>query len=152
MSGQAWPVVKVAQYLLFTTLLVLIILVNIAPLVNGGTPSLAVVKGISMLPTLREGDIVFITRPPPEAIKPGDVIIYDAGGKLIIHRVIDVRIKGEEYYYVTKGDNNPGPDIFYFDNGIGVPYDRVIGRVLAVNGYVVKIPYLGYLSLLIRRN
>lgn len=105
-----------------------------------------------MLPVLREGDIVFTYRPSPSEINIGDVIVFRASSnKLIIHRVVDVKIIGGNYYYVTKGDNNYGPDIIYFDlvgnQPLGVSYNRVVGKVLSLNDMVVKIPYLGYISL-----
>lgn len=109
--------------------------------------SLAVVRGVSMLPTLREGDIVLLAKAEPHEIGVGDVVVFRAGPKLIIHRVVEVRVIGGEYYYVTKGDNNPIEDISYFDQGMGIPYSRVVGRVISLGGHVLKIPYLGYLSI-----
>lgn len=149
---------KIKQYtwmveVAFSILLVVIVL-NPAILssLTGSQAPMAVVKGESMLPILREGDIVFTYKPNPSEIRIGDVIVYKTyTNKLIIHRVVEVRIVDGKYYYVTRGDNNPGPDIIYFDvvnhRPLGVSYDRVVGKVLSVDGFVVKIPYLGYISL-----
>ncbi len=115
--------------------------------ITGSTTPLAVVEGYSMFPVLREGDLVFAYRPPPSDIHVGDIIIYRAlTGQLIIHRVIKVIVYNGEYYYVTKGDNNFAPDLGQF-RGPGISYDRVEGKIVILNGYVFKIPYLGYLSI-----
>ncbi|MGC8953921.1 MAG: signal peptidase I [Desulfurococcus sp.] len=136
--------------IVFTAMLLTLIALVALPIILNGFSPLAVVKGYSMLPTLREGDIVIVQKATPEAIRPGDVIIYSTGGKLIIHRVIKVVIRNGEYYYVTKGDNNSLPDFMYFENNIGIPYNRVLGKVVSINDYIVKIPYLGYLALFLK--
>jgi len=119
--------------------------------ITGCEVPLAVVEGYSMYPLLREGDVVFAYKAPPEQIKPGHIIIFEGvGGKLIIHRVVEVKRVGDGFYYVTKGDNNQIPDIMHFSSGIGIPYERVKGIVVSVNNAVVKIPYLGYLSIWFR--
>lgn len=114
-------------------------------------PVVAVVKGNSMLPLLREGDIVFISTTPPEDIKPGDIVVFKGTkGNYIIHRVVEVvNIKGK-YYYVTKGDNNQLPDVAEFENNRGVPYERIVGKVVSLGGSTIKIPYLGNLALMLR--
>lgn len=147
--------------------------------------SFAVVKGNSMLPLLREGDLVVLVRPSPDDIKVGDIIVYKAlhaGSTYIIHRVIAVEKVGGAYYYRTAGDNNrivytvperdfkPGPpyirvvgledgwivveryveDRQYYDAPYGVSYSRVLGKVVSIGGKPLKVPYLGYVSLLIR--
>ncbi len=120
---------------------------QILSVVTGSSVPLAVVDGYSMCPTLREGDLVISYKAPPEDIHTGDIIIYKSySGELIIHRVIKVVKINGEYYYITKGDNNKAPDPYK------IPYDRVEGKVLEVSdGVVLKIPYLGYLSLWIHR-
>lgn len=123
---------------------------NILFLITGSDTPIAVVRGYSMYPLLREGDIVFSYRPPGDRIKIGDIIIYESvTGKLIIHRVVDVKVINNNYYYQTKGDNNPDRDYREFTGPgrAGIPYERVRGVVVNLNGCVFKIPYLGYLSI-----
>ena len=56
-----------------------------------------------------KGDILFITGAKPEKIEVGDVIIFDAGQRNpIIHRVINITAKNNEYIFSTMGDNNNG--------------------------------------------
>ncbi len=114
----------------------------------------AIVKGRSMFPLLREGDIVFIVRCKPDEIRAGDIIVYKSRieNKLIIHRVINIVYSNGEYYYITKGDNNAIIDIGEFDRNLGVNQKRVVGKVLSIGNYVFKIPYIGNLALMLRNN
>jgi len=139
---------------ILSTLLLLILatlLVSRIVLLIFGIPSpIAVVSGTSMEPTLVEGDMVILYKPPPSDIKPGDVIVYlSKTGKYIIHRAIDVEVVNGEYYYRTKGDNVFREDKHEYDGIYGISYKRVIGKVLSINGIIFKIPYIGYLSLLL---
>ncbi len=139
---------------LLSTLLLLILaalLISRIVLLIFGIPSpIAVVSGTSMEPTLVEGDMVILYKPPPSDIKPGDVIVYlSKTGKYIIHRVIDVEVVNGEYYYRTRGDNVLIEDYVQYDGIYGISYKRVIGKVLSINGIIFKIPYIGYLSLLL---
>jgi len=118
---------------------------------------LAAVASGSMLPTLERGDLVVVRGASANDIHVGDIIVYKScQGPLIIHRVIAVVKEGRNYYYVTKGDNNPDSDFFlgqFVDCKTGtplpgVPYSRVEGKVVTVGGYVLKVPYLGYVALL----
>lgn len=119
--------------------------------ITGSSTPIAVVKGYSMYPILREGDLVFAYKPKPNEIQVGDVIIYRGiNGDLIIHRVIKVVVVGNKYYYVTKGDNNQLPDYPEFQ-GPGIPYERVEGVVIKIYNSIFKIQYLGYLSIWLHR-
>ncbi len=154
---------KVLEYIGITIAILVILVLNLfTPYITGAEAPMAVVSGTSMLPLFREGDIVLLYKPPPNEIRVGDVVVYKrCGGGYIIHRVIDVvRIDGR-YYYRTKGDNNPYDDSrlrqFYEYNPIricsdirtpGIPYERIVGVAVEVNGFTFKIPYLGYLSLM----
>jgi len=118
-------------------------------------PIAAIASG-SMLPTLERGDLVFVIGVAPKDIHVGDIIVYHScQGPYIIHRVIAIKEINGTYYFVTKGDNNLGTDYWLgqFVNcktgkpTPGVPQWRVAGKVVTLNGYVVKIPYLGYIAL-----
>ncbi|MCX8185592.1 MAG: signal peptidase I [Sulfolobales archaeon] len=126
-------------------LLFVVVLLNVSGVIILGT-----VEGPSMEPLFQTGDLVIIVK--SAEIGVGDIIIYKkkVGDGFIIHRVIDVYIIRGEQYYVTKGDNNALPDYQEFEV-VGVPASRIVGKVLEVNDYPVKIPIVGYLSLLTRR-
>ena len=121
-------------------------------IVSGTSTPMAVVRGSSMLPLLRRGDVVFLVHKKPGEIHVGNIIVYRSlRDHLIIHRVIAIIKYNGGYEYVTKGDNNPRDDSFLFEYppGRGVSYDRVIGVVLSVDGKAFKIPYLGALALML---
>ncbi|MGC9148327.1 MAG: signal peptidase I [Sulfolobales archaeon] len=116
------------------------------------THFLAVVEGRSMEPTLNTGDIVFmIPISDPREINVGDVIVFKRpNGELIIHRVIEIKIYKDSYYYVTKGDNNPIPDPPNNPGEPGISFRSVIGKVLSLGkGVVIKIPYVGIIPLIL---
>ena len=98
------------------------------------SPFLVVVSSESMEPTLKVGDIVVLSHRDPQI---GDVIVYQHGDILIIHRLV-----GEEQgYYITKGDN-------YETNKYPDPRKVSPSDVRGVA--ILRIPYLGYLALRIR--
>ena len=141
--------------ILLILLLTAVILVNpILRAATGVKTPLAVVRGTSMLPLFKKGDIVVIVKKPPNEIRPGDVVVYRSihGNRLIIHRVIEVLKINGEYEYVTKGDNNPYDDSFLFEypQGGGVPYYRIVGVVWRPFNMDFKIPLIGALALLFK--
>ena len=99
------------------------------------------VDGISMLPTLQDGDLVLVQgeqnackihAAPKEADPPGDILIfYSRLGKRIVHRAIDKRNEGNIWYFETRGDNNLASDG-------EIPEQNVVGKVVG------RVPLLGY--------
>jgi len=128
--------------------IIALITVNVVSLVSGQS-YIAVVSGTSMEPILSTGDVVFILPvKSPSEIRVGDVIVYKSqSGRYIIHRVISIVSVGGRAYFVTKGDNNPVPDSFGYGYP-GVPFENVVGKVVSIGGGVLKIPYVGIISLL----
>ena len=92
---------------------------------------LAVVSSWSMEPVLHVGDIVIVTG--QEDYTPGDIVLYDSGHGIIVHRIINKQ--GDKY--TVKGDANPSPD------PIQPTKDIILGKVQIV------IPYIGNLRLII---
>ena len=77
----------------------------------------------------------------PTAIRVGTIIIFHSPHDYampIVHRVVAVDNEGGSLFFETKGDHNSGPD------GWRVPGEDLIGV------YVVKIPYVGIISLELR--
>ena len=67
----------------------------------GGSVTYVMVSGVSMLPTLEEGDLVVATKPGSYAV--GDVVAYQSpGGPLVIHRILGR--DGDAFTF--QGDNN----------------------------------------------
>ena len=99
------------------TLLVLLLLVFYAGLTlySGTLLPLRLIKGTSMEPELRAGDIVLLKRIPFSNVKVGDVIAYttpDAARtspgtpRAILHRVIKSKPTPAGTILTTKGDNS----------------------------------------------
>ena len=75
-----------------------------------------------------KGDILFITKAKPEKLEVGDVIIFSANYKNpIIHRIIKINKKGEEYIFSTIGDNNSGQLV----NEKSISEDKLVGKATA---------------------
>lgn len=121
----------------FADLALAVVFITILTLILTGTLTLAVVEGKSMEPLLWTGDVVIVYK--SGEIKVGDVVIYEGRGNYVIHRVIEVR----NNCYLIKGDNNPLPD------GC-IPKELIKGKVLSIGDSVIKIPGVGYLTLLMR--
>ena len=121
--------------------LVVIVLASSAVVIYSYTRK---VTGISMLPTLEEGDLVVIQPVQVGQISLGDIIVYDppcsAGGEAVIHRVVAYNNDG----FLTKGDNN-----LVIDQAGGIAAGPVTqacieGRVVFVNPYLEKLSELPY--------
>lgn len=95
---------------------------NIMPM-PFGIGSSVVLSG-SMEPTLSVNDLVIVRQQENYAV--GDVVVYQSGDNLIIHRIIEL---GEDYV-ITRGDANNVEDS-------PVPYSAVKGRM------VLHVPYAG---------
>ena len=66
------------------------------------------VQGSSMLPTLRPGDEVELQSTPTFQIKRGDVVAFQQGERLFVHRVIERCGDGK---LLTRGDALTQPDV-----------------------------------------
>lgn len=101
---------------------------------------MASVTSSSMWPTLKKGDLVFLKGvDKPEDLEVGDIIGFELDdGGFAIHRV--VRVDGDRI--TTKGDANR-------DEDPAIDFDRVIGRMPKIGGWLVKVPYLGNLGILV---
>ncbi|MDN5356940.1 MAG: signal peptidase [Candidatus Methanomethylophilaceae archaeon] len=58
-----------------------------------------------------------------DIIAVGDVIAYDRGGTMIVHRVIEIR---DDSSFITKGDANDGIDPIVYP-------EQVIGKIVGVS-------------------
>jgi signal peptidase I len=85
--------------------------VALRPISLGGEADYVVVRGTSMLPTYRAGDLIVARQKSSYAI--GDIIVYEipageaGAGLAVIHRIVG---GSPSAGFVTRGDNNPAPD------------------------------------------
>jgi signal peptidase len=89
----------------------------------------------SMEPTIHTGDIVVVDKISPLDTRVGDVVTFrspEDPAKLITHRMISMRVRGETVFVVTRGDANTGVERW------SVPTNGTIGRA------EYRIPKLGY--------
>jgi signal peptidase len=122
-----------------TVAILIIILLSLAKIVM-----FAVVEGKSMEPTLQTGDLVFVIKTSPTDLKVGDVVVYrKPSGEFVIHRIIRIVKVGSMLDVETKGDNN-----FIADGEI--PVNWIVGKVVGIDGEVLKVPGIGYLNLCLR--
>lgn len=88
---------------------------------NGNRDTDITVTGVSMEPSLREGDVVTIRR--AESYEMGDILVFCyKNNELLIHRLL--RIKDQRYF--CKGDN-----AFRLED---ILYEQIFGKVVKING------------------
>ncbi|MFW9830400.1 MAG: signal peptidase I, partial [Candidatus Thorarchaeota archaeon] len=102
------------------------------------TPLLAV-ESESMEPVLYRGDLVVVRAVDPTTLQVGDIVIYNASSNIwapgdvpIVHRIIEIQNISGQLFFITKGDNNHGPD---WGN-------RTASDILAL--VIGKLPYFGF--------
>lgn len=99
--------------------------------------SIYTIVSTSMVPTINKYDVIInLQYDSPSDVEVGDVITFIStswisAGKTVTHRVVDIQIINGEYYYTTKGDNNPVQD------SSSAGYEKLIGKA------VLKLPQLG---------
>jgi signal peptidase I len=132
----------VTKETVFKLLTVVIIVVLVGYTIHSYTRR---VDGISMFPTLREGDVVVIQPVQLSSVSVGDIIVYgppcSTAGEDIIHRVVAVTNSG----LITQGDNrrtNP-----YTDQRTGIAISPITQECL-VGKVVFVIPYLDLIATL----
>ncbi|MGI9613918.1 MAG: signal peptidase I [Acidimicrobiales bacterium] len=108
------------------------------PMLVGFLP--VTVASESMAPSLRAGDLV-VVQPVDGPVAPGSVVVFESGGRSLIHRVVEVVAEG----YVTKGDANAIADSGFVSaddvSGVGVMVVPVIGlpRLWADDGQWLRV-------------
>jgi Peptidase S24-like len=63
------------------------------------------VTGLSMLPSVWPGDLLFIERRGMGEIAAGEIVLFARGGKLVAHRVLRKMVVGDETHAITRGDS-----------------------------------------------
>ena len=92
----------------------------------------------SMTGELNRGDVAIYQSYRGEAISEGQIIVFERGRSMIIHRVVDIEIINGTTRYYTKGDANEGMDAGYVTKG------DIVGLV------IYKLPFMGHPTLWMR--
>ena len=94
--------------------------------------AIAVASG-SMYPKINKGDVVIIDKDIKyDSFNKGDVIAFNYGKVLIVHRIINIVYDRGKYFFYTKGDANKNNDNYV------IKQDMIEGKVK------VKVPLVGY--------
>jgi len=59
-----------------------------------------------MQPKINPGDVVILKKIDTKYLNKGDVIKYWNGNVYVIHRIVDVYVRDNQKYFITKGDTN----------------------------------------------
>ncbi len=73
-------------------------------------------KGFSMYPTLKPGDVGLVEKCRPETLKIGDIVVFKSNNILIGHRIVDIKTKNGETIFIAKGDKNLNNDAPFTSN------------------------------------
>ena len=87
----------------------------------------------SMLPVFARGDAVLIEKLNANEykdIKKGDILAFRYNKQIIVHRIVSIKTKGENYYIKTKGDNNDSIDVWTVEN------KDIYGKVISTVKYI----------------
>ncbi|MBP3433832.1 MAG: signal peptidase I [Clostridia bacterium] len=82
------------------------------PSIGGVSPLIVLTD--SMYPEIKSGDLIFSKKTDAASVEIGDVISFfdpsGNGSSVVTHRVIDIAVEEDGYYFQTQGDNNNIPD------------------------------------------
>lgn len=93
----------------------------------------------SMSPEIEKGDaVVYKKIKNKEELKVNDILVFQSGNKIVIHRLVEIKNSGGKTYYITKGDANNGRD------GLNLTLKNIKGKVM------FKIKYLAYPNLFLK--
>ncbi len=125
---------EILYYLLIAGIVGIALLLVVSTFPIQGNIQVKIVLSGSMEPAIPVGSVIVIK--PAKSYAVGDVVTFGKDTKTDIsttHRIVDVRIEGEETFFKTKGDANDDPDMSELKKS------AIAGKVL------VAIPFLGYL-------
>lgn len=91
---------------------------------RGGEISLST-SGQSMMPLLQPGETFQIRRAPLNQIQVGDIVCFESGKNIMVHRVLKIGHRDHQRFFITKGD-------FVFQLDEPVSEDRILGRVVQI--------------------
>ena len=82
------------------------------------------VRGFSMWPLIRNGEIIKVRYLEPKYLKRGDILLYKDGQTLLCHRLVR-KVKLQAPQFFVQCDSAPG-------SSVAVGQEEVLGKVVAV--------------------
>ena len=100
------------------------------------------VRGSSMLPWVRSGDVAVIRRGSLDAVRCGDVVLFARDDRLVVHRLIEKRGEFAAERFLIKGDAHPKADGLFGS-------EEILGRVVRIyrGGRRIELDSPGQLAL-----
>ena len=99
----------------------------------------------SMIPEYNVNDVLAIKEINTDELKVGDDITYlgnklDVNGRIVTHRIIEIKEENGEKIYITKGINNIAEDPSIKDNQI---YGKVVEKIPVITeiNHIIKNQY-----------
>ena len=99
----------------------------------------------SMIPEYNVNDVLAIKEINTDELKVGDDITYignklDVSGRIVTHRIIEIKEENGEKIYITKGINNIAEDPSIKGNQI---YGKVVGKIPVITeiNHIIKNQY-----------
>jgi signal peptidase I len=126
-SGLARRAARVAGRASAALVVVFVVFLAYGTLVDNRWYKVVSIEGGSMEPTIHSGDAIVLSR-PPDRVQEGMILTLQVEGRIVTHRVVDVRADGT---FVTKGDANQVADDF---TGLDV---EIVGE------YRARLPLIG---------
>lgn len=122
--------------------------VSVISRLSGETPSLFGwrvyrISSDSMRPTLVTGDIILCSPCRVEELDEGDIITYrgsvgELAGMNVTHRVWKAPyLEGDDYYLVTKGDDNPAEDTPIAGSSVVAKYEMKLDAVKVIYNFFI---------------
>ena len=90
-------------------------------------------RGDSMWGTLADGDCLWVSPIPFESLQAGDVVAFEAGGKVVVHRIVE----RDENVFRTQGDGNWSRD------SAPLTAANLVGKVTDREHRGVRLPVAG---------
>jgi signal peptidase I len=135
---------KIEVFIAVTLIGVFVFSYQIAGFVLQTSTPWSVATGVSMQPTIYEGDMVIVQGTAPENLVSDDIILFQKITETlgvenfqtmetpVLHRIVEAFKVGDHWYYMTQGDHNPTLDDWL------VPDEGVMGKAVFI------IPKIGF--------
>ncbi len=115
---------------------VMVVLIILVILVSGAfSHTLIAIGSNSMSPCYERGDAIIYKKIDSKNLKIGDVIAFKNRGRVVTHRIINIKKIDDKSLYITKGDANKSVDTWEVKDS----------DVLGIVKYSIK--YIGYPTL-----